>query len=79
MKVKSESEVSQSGLTLNNPINCSPPGSSIHGFFQATVPESMGSQKVRHYLVTEQQIFHYVYITSLFTHPLVKTQFASVS
>ena len=35
MKVKSESEVAQSCLTLSNPMDCSPPGSSIHGIFQA--------------------------------------------
>ena len=35
--------------------------------------QSMGSQKVRCYLVTEQQISHYVYITSLFIHLLVNT------
>ena len=29
-----ESEVSQSYLTLSNPIDCSPPGSSVHGIFQ---------------------------------------------
>ena len=39
MKVKSESEVAQSCLTLNNPMDCSPPGSSIHGVFQARVLE----------------------------------------
>ena len=33
MKVKSESEVTQSCLTLCDPIDCSPPGSSIHGIF----------------------------------------------
>ena len=32
MKVKSESEVAQSGLTLSDPMDCSLPGSSIHGF-----------------------------------------------
>ena len=32
MKVKSESEVAQSCLTLSDPMDCSPPGSSIHGF-----------------------------------------------
>ena len=32
MKGKSESEVSQSCLTRNDPMDCSPPGSSIHGF-----------------------------------------------
>ena len=35
MKVKSESEVAQSCLTLSDPMNCSPPGSSILGIFQA--------------------------------------------
>ena len=39
MKVKSESEVSQSCLTPSNPMDCSPPGSSIHGIFQARVLE----------------------------------------
>ena len=39
MKVKSESEVAQSCLTLCNPMDCSPPGSSIHGIFQARVLE----------------------------------------
>ena len=37
MKVKSESEVAQSCLTLSDPIDCSLPGSSIHGIFQARV------------------------------------------
>ena len=32
MKVKSESEVTQSSPTLRDPIDCSPPGSSVHGF-----------------------------------------------
>ena len=39
MKVKSESEVTQSCLTLSNPMDCSLPGSSIHGIFQARVLE----------------------------------------
>ena len=39
MKVKSESEVSQSCPTLSNPMDCSLPGSSIHGIFQARVLE----------------------------------------
>ena len=39
MKVKSESEVAQSGLTLSDPMDCSLPGSSIHGIFQARVLE----------------------------------------
>ena len=39
LKVKSESEVAQSCLTLHNPMDCSLPGSSIHGIFQARVLE----------------------------------------
>ena len=39
MKVKSESEVVQSCLTLSDPMDCSPPGSSVHGIFQARVLE----------------------------------------
>ena len=39
MKVKRESEAAQSCLTLNHPKNCSLPGSSVHGIFQARVLE----------------------------------------
>ena len=38
-KVKSEREAAQSCPTLCNPMDCSPPGSSIHGIFQARVPK----------------------------------------
>jgi len=39
MKVKSEREVAQSCPTLSDPMDCSLPGSSIHGIFQAGVLE----------------------------------------
>ena len=39
MKVKSECEVAQLCPTLSNPMDCSPPGSSIHGIYQARVLE----------------------------------------
>ena len=39
MKVKSESEVAQSCPTLSDPMDCSLPGSSIHGIFQARLLE----------------------------------------
>ena len=39
MKVKGESEVTQSCPTLIDPMDCSLPGSSIHGIFQARVLE----------------------------------------
>ena len=39
MKVKNESQVAQSCLTLCGPMDCSLPGSSVHGIFQARVLE----------------------------------------
>ena len=39
MRVKSESEVTQSCPTFSNPMDCSLPGSSVHGTFQARVLE----------------------------------------
>ena len=39
MKVKSEREVIQLYLTLSDPMDCSLPGSAVHGIFQARVLE----------------------------------------
>ena len=39
MKVKSESEVAQSCPTCSDPMDCSPPDSSVHGIFQARILE----------------------------------------
>ena len=39
VKMKSESEVTQSCLTLCDPMDCSLPGSSVHEIFQAIIPE----------------------------------------
>ena len=39
MKVKSESEAAQLCPTLCDPMDCSTPGSSVHGIFQARVQE----------------------------------------
>ena len=39
MRVKIESEVTQSCPTLRDPMDCSLPGSSVHGIFQARVLE----------------------------------------
>ena len=38
---KSESEVAQSCLTLSDPMDCSLPGSSVHGIFQARILEGL--------------------------------------
>ena len=54
MKVKSESEVAQSCLTLCDPMDCSPPGSSVHGSFQARVLEWVA--------IAFSAYSHYVYI-----------------
>ena len=45
MKVKSESEAAQSCPTLSNRMDCSRPGSSVHGIFQARVLEWATSSK----------------------------------
>ena len=55
MKVKTESEVTQLCLTLSDPMDCSLPGSSIHGIFQARVLE-WGATAFSH-LHTRQLIF----------------------
>ena len=45
MKVKSESEAAQSCLTLRDLMDCSPPGSSVRGIFQARVLECKGHKR----------------------------------
>ena len=56
MKVKSESEVVQSFPTLSDPMDCSLPGSSVHGIFQARVLE-WGAIKIRiHELIETKRI-----------------------
>ena len=57
MKVKSDSEVAQSCLTLSDLMDCSLPGSSVHGIFQARVLEwgaiAFSVSKVRFLLIKE--------------------------
>ena len=62
MQVKSESEVAQSCPTLSDPMDCSLPGSSVHGVFQARVLEwgAIAFSKSRYrlnYLRNNQAIF----------------------
>ena len=49
-QVKSGSEVAQSCPTLRNPVDCSPPGSSVHGIFQARILESGAIKSSKIYL-----------------------------
>ena len=63
MKGKTESEVTESCLTLSDPMDCSPLGSSIHGIFQARVLEwgaiaLSDSCCYRHTNVMEKRTFH---------------------
>ena len=53
MKVKSESEVAESCLTLSDTMDCSLPGSSAHGIFQARVLEwgAIAFSDCQHYQV----------------------------
>ena len=65
MKVKSESEVAQSCPTLGDPMDCSPPGFSIHGIFQARVLEWGAialSIYIYIYIYTHTHIYICVYI-----------------
>ena len=53
---ESESEVAQSCPTLSDPMACSPPGSSIHGIFQARVLECKSTKVLEywcHYLLRQ--------------------------
>ena len=57
MKVKSESEVVQSCLTPSDPMDCSPPGSSVHGICQARVLEWAAIAVTEGYLVMIDSVF----------------------
>ena len=48
--MKSESEVAQSCLTLRDPLDCSLPGSSVHGIFQARVLEWVAIRNCQFYV-----------------------------
>jgi len=73
MKVKRESEVTQSCPTLLDPMDCSLPGSSIHGIFQARVLEWGAIAFSDHSLIATS------YYTSLSTlHTLIAATFVSM-
>ena len=59
MKVKSESEVSQSCPTLRDAMDYSPSGSSIHGIFQARVLEwgAIAFSELKTYLLLNVDIW----------------------
>ena len=70
MQVKSESEVAQSCPTLSDPMDCSLPGSSIHGIFQARVLEWVAiafssSYKVIKTKISIKESYHGFHMSSL--------------
>ena len=79
MKVKSESEVSQSCPTLSDPMDCSLPGSSIHGIFQARVLEWVAiAFSVSHILL--YPVSHFIYLSvALFFNTGIISPFTEVS
>ena len=73
MKVKSESEVAQSYLTLSDPMDCCLRGSSIHGTFQARVLEwGAIAFSGRSIILTGISIFLFIWVPTLKSH--FKTQ-----
>ena len=67
MKVKSEREVAELCPTLHDPMDCSPPGSSVHGTFQARVLE-WGATASTH--VQNHNLALYGQLTAYF-HPVM--------
>ena len=69
MKVKSESEVAQSCPTLLDFMDCSLPGSSIHGIFQARVLE-WGAIAFSHVFASGPQIYNSAQTFCLICRPV---------
>ena len=61
MKVKGESEVAQSCPTLSDPMDCSPPGSYVHGIFQARVLEWGAIAFSENIIQVELKLQHFIY------------------
>ena len=58
MKLKSESEDAQSCLTLSNTTDCSLPGSSVHGIFQARVLCYSGQDVAKSWLLRAERSYY---------------------
>ena len=72
MKVKSESEVTQSCLTVSDPMDCSLPDSSVHGIFQARVLEwgAIALEVFHFYLemIHRSHMYAYMYVFKYLKH-----------
>ena len=60
MKVKSESEVTESCPTLSDPMDCGLPGSSVQGIFQARVLEWGAIAFSINHTITIQISYHFI-------------------
>ena len=92
MKMESESEVAQSCPTLSDLVDCSLPGSSIHGIFQARVLEwgaiafsenkstssCYCSASLEHYSIFWEKVFHFYLSTKYFARILSPWLLASM-
>ena len=72
MKVKSENEVAQSSLTLSDTKDCSLPGSSIHGIFQARVLE-WGAIAFSDIYISDIYIYRHIYGNVICNSPKLDT------
>ena len=81
MKVESESEVTQSCLTLSDPMDCSLPGSSIHGIFHATVLEwgaiafsTMEYYSMEYYSIIKKNTFESALMRWMKLEPILESE-----
>ena len=76
MKVKSESEVAQSCLTLSDLMDCSPPGSSVHGIFQARVLEwgAIAYSSGEYYSAIKKNAFESVLMRLMKLEPIIQSE-----
>jgi len=74
--VKSESEVAESCPTLSSPMDCSPPGSSVHGIFQARVREwgAIAFSDNGNYSVIKRSAFESVLMRWMNLEPIIQSE-----
>ena len=77
MKVKSESQVAQSCPTLSDPMDCSPPGSSVHGIFQARVLEWGATAFSAFYTKLQQFSVFAIFVLEVSVFPNASVNFLS--
>ena len=76
MKVKRESEVAQSCPTLSDPMDCSLPGSSVHGIFQARVLEwgAIAFSAMEYYSALKRNTFESVLMRQMNLEPIIQSE-----